>query len=92
MPSYLRPIVPGGTFFFTVNLRVRESRLLVDHVGELRAAYRTVRKEMPFETVAICILPNHLHAVWTLPEDDADFSTRWKRIKTAFSKRIPKRV
>ncbi|MEE4212464.1 MAG: hypothetical protein V2I43_24735 [Parvularcula sp.] len=67
MPNYLRPLVPGGTFFFTVNLRVRESRLLVENIGPLRTAFRTVRAELPFKTVAICVLPNHLHAVWTLP-------------------------
>ena len=42
-----------------------------------------------FFTVAICILPDHLHAIWTLPEDDSDFSSRWNRIKGNFSRRLP---
>ena len=90
MPNYLRPIVPGGTLFFTVNLRVRESRLLVERISDLRSAFREVREDMPFETVAICVLPNHLHAVWALPEGDANFSIRWKRVKATFSRSIPK--
>jgi REP element-mobilizing transposase RayT len=27
---------------------------------------------------AMVVLPDHLHAVWTLPDDDRDFSTRWR--------------
>ena len=89
MPFYRRLYVPGGTYFFTVNLQDRRSRLLVEHVDALRAAYRYGRSRRPFETVAICILPEHLHCIWTLPEDDHDFSTRWRLIKSAFSRALP---
>jgi putative transposase len=73
-------------FFFTVVLEDRSSTLLVDHVDRLRQIYRTVLQRRPFETVAICILPDHLHAVWELPEDDVDFSARWNLIKGGFSR------
>lgn len=88
MPNYRRLFVPGGTCFFTLTLQDRRSRLLTDEIDRLRAAYRKVSSERPFETVAMCVVPDHLHCVWTLPEDDADFSTRWRLIKTAFTKSI----
>ena len=73
-------------FFFTVALADRSSALLVDQADRLRQSYRNVFERQPFETVAICILPDHLHAVWTLPEGDIDFSSRWNLIKGGFSR------
>ena len=35
------------------------------------------------------MLPDHLHCVWTLPAGDADFPTRWRLIKTRFSRGLP---
>ena len=89
MPNYRRAWVPGGTFFFTVNLLERDRTLLVDHVGELRAAFRAVRIARPFDIVALVVLPDHLHCVWRLPEDDADNATRWRHIKAMFSRGLP---
>jgi putative transposase len=54
----------------------------------LRVAYGDVVAEHPLRTEAIVVMPDHLHAVWTLPEGDSDFSTRWKKIKTRFSKSV----
>ncbi len=48
-----------------------------------------VQKQYPFETVAVCVLPNHIHAIWTLPPGDADYSLRWRLIKTKFSAHFP---
>jgi putative transposase len=90
MPEYRRLYAPGGTYFFTVNLADRRSRLLVEHVGVLRAAFRNTRRRLPFETAAICVLPDHLHCLWTLPEGDHDFSLRWRMIKSAFSRALPR--
>jgi REP-associated tyrosine transposase len=90
MPDYRRNRVPGGTYFFTVNLLERSSALLVAHIDALRDAVRTVRNRRPFHIDAWVVLPNHMHAVWTLPADDADFSGRWKAIKIAFAKTLPK--
>ena len=89
MPNYRRWFVPGGTYFFTANLLDRKSRLLTDHIADLRASYREASHRQPFATVAICILPNHLHCIWTLPENDSDFSGRWRRLKSGFSRRLP---
>jgi putative transposase len=90
MTEYRRHYVPGGTFFFTVNIAERSKSLLVDRIDALRMAFRTVKAELPFQIDAIVILPEHLHALWTLPAGDADYSTRWKRIKDAFTKAFPK--
>jgi putative transposase len=74
MVRYRRNFVHGGTYFFTVTLLDRNSSALVDHIGALRAAFRASRRERPFMIDAIVILPDHLHAILTLPEDDANFS------------------
>jgi REP element-mobilizing transposase RayT len=89
MVYYRRNFVSGAGYFFTVNLADRKSCLLIDHIGELRAAFRYVRQRHPFALDAIVVLPDHLHAIWTLPEGDADFSVRWRLIKSAFSRALP---
>jgi putative transposase len=86
MSRYRRAKIEGGVFFFTVALADRSSDLLVRHVDRLRRFYRSVRDRHPFETIAICVLPEHLHAVWLLPPGDANFSLRWNLIKGAFSR------
>jgi putative transposase len=87
MRRYIRARIAGGTYFFTVNLAERSgNRLLVDRIGALRDAFRATRREHPFRVDAIVVLPEHLHALWTLPEGDADFSTRWSLIKARFSR------
>lgn len=87
---YRRADVAGATYFFTVNLADRKSSLLVDHIDIFRDAVRKIRQTHPFEIVAMVVLPDHLHAIWRLPEGDADFPLRWSLIKAAFSRRIPK--
>jgi hypothetical protein len=62
--------------------------LLTEHIDELRAAFRETRRHHPFTTDAMVVLPDHLHAVWTLPEGDADFATCWRLIKSAFSRSL----
>jgi len=88
MSRYRRAHIPGGTFFFTVALADRSSDALVRHVDILRAAFRIAAQRRPFKTIAICILPNHLHAIWSLPEGDADFARRWSLIKAGFSRKM----
>jgi putative transposase len=90
MPNYLRVLQPGGTYFFTVNLLERNGNdLLIRHIDALREAVRETRKQRPFEIVAWVVLPDHMHAIWTLPENDCDYATRWKSIKTRFGRAIP---
>ena len=88
MVRYRRNFVPGGTYFFTVTLADRTSSALVQRVGDVRMAFRIARQERPFTIDAIVVLPEHLHAIWTLPSGDSDFSGRWKRIKAYFTHRL----
>jgi len=89
MSRYRRAQIEGGTFFFTITLADRSGDLLVRHVDQLRQAYKFVVDRYPFETIAICILPDHLHAIWSLPNGDDNFSLRWSIIKSKFSRELP---
>lgn len=89
MPNYRRVWVPGGTYFFTVNLLDRTGSLLVENVGALRSAFLETRRVRPFEFVAIVVLPEHLHCIWRLPSGDADNAARWRQIKARFSSTLP---
>lgn len=88
MTNYRRNFVARGSFFFTVNLAERRLSLLTAHIDELRSAFRETRRHHPFTIDAMVVLPDHLHAIWTLPDHDADFATRWRLIKSAFSRSI----
>jgi putative transposase len=84
---YRRADAEGGTYFFTVNLADRQSDLLVRRWEDLREVIREVRQAHPFSIVAMMVLPDHLHAIWRLPEGDADYPLRWSLIKAGFSRR-----
>jgi putative transposase len=86
MPNTIRAYIPGGTYFFTVNLLERRRRLLVENIEPLRSAFRTVKQQRPFQIEAIVILPDHLHCLWTLPPDDCDFSTVGVRLNRLFQR------
>ena len=88
MVRYRRNFVPGATYFFTVIVDDRRSTVLVDNISVLRDAFSVARHERPFTIDAIVVLPEHLHVVMTLPSDDADFSGRWRRIKSRFSRLV----
>lgn len=88
MSRYRRVRVPGASHFFTVALTDRGGSVLTDHVGLLRAAWRATVAERPVFCDAMVVLPDHLHAVWTLPEGDADYSERRRRIKARFSQAL----
>jgi len=62
--------------FFTVNRLERRRRLLTDYIDDLRTVFADARRRQPFTIDAILVLPDHLHAVWTLPAGDGDFFTR----------------
>jgi REP-associated tyrosine transposase len=90
MPNYRRAFIPGGCWFFTVNLLERRQSLLVDHIAILREAVANTQQSYPWTIDAFVVLPDHIHAMWTLPSGDADFSTRWRLIKSRFAKALPK--
>jgi putative transposase len=89
MSDYRRLFVPGGTYFFTVNLADRRSNMLVAHIDRLRASWRDVLAAHPFETLAAVVLPDHLHMVIALPPEDSDFPVRLRLLKSGFTRRLP---
>lgn len=90
MTNYRRSNIAEASYFFTVNLADRSSRLLIEHIALLRAAFEYTRNRYPFTIDAIVVLPDHLHAIWTLPAGDSDFALRWRLIKTVFSRALPR--
>ena len=85
MTAYRRLHVPGARYFFSLALADRGSDTLTAHIGDLRRAVAVTMRERPFSIKAAVILPDHLHMIWMLPPGDADFSTRWRLIKSRFS-------
>ena len=87
MPNYLRSRIEGGSYFFTV-VTYNRLPILTTDIGRklLRTAWQDTQRRFPFETIAVCLLPDHLHCIWKLPEGDADYSIRWKEIKRIFTK------
>ena len=86
MSDYRRLLVKGGTYLFTVVTHGRKPFLCdEDKLDRLKDAFKYVMKKQPYRIDALVILPDHLHCVWTLPEDDADFSSRWLKLKRYFS-------
>ncbi|MBI5014324.1 MAG: transposase [Deltaproteobacteria bacterium] len=88
MPNYRR-CREGTTYFFTVVTHrrrpilcdTRSRRALRDAIADARAAH-------PFAIEAWVLLPEHLHCLWRLPDEDRDYSLRWALIKAGFTKRI----
>jgi putative transposase len=90
MVNYRRNFVPDGTYFFTVTLRNRHSQQLTRSIDLLIQAFRNTLRIKPFSCDATVILPDHLHAIWTLPPGDIDYPGRWKAIKSNFSRGLAK--
>jgi len=90
MPKYKRAHA-GSTYFFTVVTHKRHPFLCDEQPRHfLREAINEVRTMHPFKIDAWVLLPEHLHCIWTLPDDDGDYSARWGLIKAGFSKRMNK--
>jgi putative transposase len=88
--QYRRAKTAGATYFFTVVTFNRQHLFKTDaNIQLLRQAFYTVKQRHPFDIDAIVLLPDHLHCIWTLPENDANFSMRWRLIKTYFSRHCP---
>lgn len=82
MPNYRRADIPGATYFFTVVSHRRRPMLCDDTVRmALRQAITAVKNKHAFTIDAWILLPDHLHCIWTLPENDYAYSVRWSMIK-----------
>jgi putative transposase len=85
--KYRRSHAKGATYFFTVVTYKRKKILCEDeNVKLIREAFKRISTQMPFKIDAFVILPDHIHCIWTLPEGDSDFSTRWRQIKAYFTR------
>jgi len=83
---YRRARETGGTFFFTVVTHNRREFLSnPESVALLRSVFKNVMARHPFHIDALVIMPDHLHAIWTLPDGDTDYSIRWSLIKRGFT-------
>lgn len=88
MTNYRRSQFEGGYYFFTLVAYNRRKFLTTDLAGRcLHQALQKVREQRPFEIVAFCLLPEHLHCIWRLPPGDNEYSARWSLIKHAFTYR-----
>jgi putative transposase len=88
MAEYRRYFVPGGTCFFTLVTQGRAGFLCHDAARPILGnVLRECRARWPFATVAMVLLPDHLHTLWALPEGDAGYPVRWASIKKEFTKR-----
>src|SRR4030067_3263629 len=93
MPNYRRSQIPGGGCFFPGVASHRLPILTADQsCAILRQAFIEVRGKYPFNLDAICLLPEHIHSIWTLPEQDSNYSLRWKDIKRLFTRNYLTRV
>ncbi|MEW6648545.1 MAG: transposase [Pseudomonadota bacterium] len=63
---------------------------MIRHIDDLRAVINKVKARHSFAIVAMVVLPEHLHAVWRLPPEDADYPLRWSLIKAGFSRLLDK--
>lgn len=93
MPEYRRVRMEGGLYFFTVVTYNRLPILTSEPCRKLlHQAWQATREQHPFETLAVCLLPDHLHCIWKLPENDANYSLRWQMLKSLFTKRYLKEI
>jgi len=87
MMDYRRVFVPGGSYFFTVVTFERKPILKDEEaIFLLKNAFRRTQNKYPFRIDALVILPDHLHTIWTLPQNDIKYPLRWNLIKGYFTK------
>ena len=86
MATFRRSVVPGATYFFTVNT-YQSLRVLADppFYLALKNTLQQVQAEHPFTLDAFVLLPDHVHCIWTLPPGDANYALRWNLIKRLVS-------
>jgi len=84
---YRRTRIKGGTYSFTGVTYKRIKLLEGENISVLYEAFEYAMRNHPFEMDAYGILPDHLHCIWTLPDGDEDYSTRWRLAKRYFSRK-----
>ena len=90
MVMYRRTLQRGGVYFFTATLKNRQSTLLTQHNKQLYYAIKMTQAKYPFKMIAHVILPDHIHCLWELPENDCNYSSRWRMIKSIYVRELKK--
>jgi putative transposase len=87
--QYRRAKIAGGTYFI-IQVTYGRSPWLCDDLPRqvLRRGIEAVRKDYPFAIDGFVLLPDHFHLLMTLPEGDANFSERMRRIKGFVTRKI----
>ena len=84
---YRRAYQRGGCYFFTQVTKDRNPIFSkTENIALLREAFFRVKQKYPFDIDAAVVLPDHIHCIWRMPEEDCDYSRRWRLIKTWFTK------
>jgi putative transposase len=84
---YRRARTKGGTYFFTLVTHNRRKFLSApENVALLRSVLKNVMARHPFTIDAMVIMPDHLHALWTLPAGDDNYAIRWSLVKSGFTR------
>lgn len=91
MVNYRRNYTQGGSYFFTLNLKNRKSELLIREIDLLRESFRYMLKKHPCRIDAIVVLPDHMHAIFTLPHNDDRYASRWRVLKSRFTHELLKK-
>ena len=86
MSNYRRAYAPGACYSFTVVTAYRRPILVRSNIELLREIVAGVQALLPFQIDGWVVLPDHMHAIWQLPEHDYDYSKRWGLIKAGFSR------
>lgn len=87
MVDYRRIKIKGGTYYFTLVTNKRQKIFSSPNTSHIFLnALQPVRKFHPFNNLAYCILPEHIHLLWEMPIDDSNYSLRISEIKKRFSK------
>ncbi len=90
MVQYRRNFISGATYFFTQTLQDRSSNYLIRYIDLLRISMQKTRQKLPFSIVAMVVLPEHMHSIWKLPDNDSAYDKRWRLFKSYFSQELIK--
>ncbi len=90
MPQYIRSYTEGATYFFTlVSYNRRKILCENDFLKAFKNSIKLIQQQYPFEIIAWVQLPDHLHCIWQMPENDANYSMRWSQIKRLTTQACP---
>ena len=91
MPEYRRVFIPWWDILLHRSTQERRPILTkLESRTMLRSAWKIVQQRHPFTIDAICLLPDHIHCIWTLPESDTGYPLRWSEIKKNFTREYNK--